>query len=314
MRDTRSDLRLAGAFLLGALVLLVLLVGAVVGLRALSEGTPYHVVFRESVAGLQPSSEVRYHGVVVGTVEAVRLRPGTVEEVLVDIEVDPDFPLREGTRATLQAMGITGFYTLELSGGADAAPLLPAGAVIPAEPSLLSELGGAADEGMALVRRLNRIVAASEDDLVASIRASRQVLEETVRVLAEARAAVASVRAVAEDPALRALPGEALAATTRARQTLEELDLAALTREARLVLERFGRLQEALERTATAVARTADSGGEDARLALADLRRASQDLRRLTRRLRDEPSLLLIRRPRGEGKEIPDDLPALKED
>src|SRR5687768_1403667 len=61
----------------------------------------YRVYFTGSVTGLQVGSAVRYRGVLVGTVESIRIDPTNVERVEVTVALPADLPLKSDVVAQL---------------------------------------------------------------------------------------------------------------------------------------------------------------------------------------------------------------------
>jgi phospholipid/cholesterol/gamma-HCH transport system substrate-binding protein len=107
----------------------------------------YRVYFQESVAGLNLKATVRYRGVQVGQVAAIRLDPNHPDQVDVVLDIERGTPIHRDTIATLSTRGLTGVASVELSGGGQALPLekergqdLP---VIQAGPSLVARLDDA---------------------------------------------------------------------------------------------------------------------------------------------------------------------------
>ena len=79
----------------------------------------YDVRFNDGVTGLPIGGEVRYSGVKVGTVEAIRFDPSSPSAVNVTIKVASrdDFAIRQDSEASLQFSGITGITFILISGG-----------------------------------------------------------------------------------------------------------------------------------------------------------------------------------------------------
>src|ERR1043166_5537771 len=104
----------------------------------------YRIHFAESVSGLALGDPVKFHGVDVGTVEAMSLDPGDARLVQVDVKLRKDAPVKTDTKASLKLKGITGVVMIELSGGAASAKSLlaaiPEGKIpeIPSEKSKVS--------------------------------------------------------------------------------------------------------------------------------------------------------------------------------
>lgn len=137
---------------------------------------PYRVYFQESVAGLNLKAAVRYRGVQVGQVAAIRLNPHNPDQVDVVLDIERGTPIRRDTIATLSTRGLTGVASVELSGGSQSLPLekvpdqeLP---VIQAGPSLVARLDDAFNSILTnfdhLSQRLERLL--SDDNQTALTR------------------------------------------------------------------------------------------------------------------------------------------------
>jgi phospholipid/cholesterol/gamma-HCH transport system substrate-binding protein len=106
----------------------------------------YSIRFSESVSGLSIGEPVRLNGVDVGNVKAMSIDPQDARNVIVDVSLRKDAPIKTDTRATLRMKGFTGVMFVELSGGAPDEQRLvdatPAGQtpVIPSEKSTMTSL------------------------------------------------------------------------------------------------------------------------------------------------------------------------------
>lgn len=119
----------------------LLLVGTLVVLSGVQRevSVPYFIEFDESVSGLAAGSDVRYRGVPVGRVTDIVVT--TTNRIRVRVDIRPSIiHVRQGTTAQLGAAGITGQLYIDLFGGASEGPPLAANQVIPAIPSLFSNL------------------------------------------------------------------------------------------------------------------------------------------------------------------------------
>ncbi|MAT65121.1 MAG: mammalian cell entry protein [Gammaproteobacteria bacterium] len=119
----------------------------------------YQIHMTESVSGLYRDAPVRYHGVEVGKVRALKLNPTDPERVIVTVDIESDIPIRIDTLATLKVQGLTGIASVELAGGKVSSPLLTAAPgqeypVIDTGPSLFSRLDNTLSE---LADNLNRV-------------------------------------------------------------------------------------------------------------------------------------------------------------
>ena len=238
--NTNDDRRKAGVFLAVAAGLLLAVTGTLAGVRFLSRDKTYFAEFHESVSGLEPSSPVKYKGVPVGSVTEIRFDPDDLRRILVRFKVRPDVPMKQGTRALLQPMGITGISYLELYADLPGADDLDPSLAIPSDPGFSSKVAGIAKDLGELVSRLNNFVAKNEENLTYAItdfRASagsiRSSLEKVDALVARAggileegaAAAVAGRKAVEEARlAIEAVRGEVTATGESVRRAVGALE------------------------------------------------------------------------------------------
>ena len=146
--ETKAHHVLIGAFALGMIVLGFLFV-MFLGQYRVTQDAFYDVKFLDSVTGLSVGGEVRYNGVKVGEVAAMRFDPSEPKAVYVTIRVDqrPDFALHEDTEITLELLGITGLTYVHIEGVSPTSPRLPQVTsidgdlpVIVAKPSAIQQL------------------------------------------------------------------------------------------------------------------------------------------------------------------------------
>ena len=122
--ETRASYVLVGAFviaLVGAAFAFVIFLARV---SLETDVTPYVINFTGSVQGLEVGSKVRYRGVPVGSVTAIKIDPKNIANVRVVAEVDEGTPIKEDTVASLALEGITGVASISLSGGTQESPIL----------------------------------------------------------------------------------------------------------------------------------------------------------------------------------------------
>lgn len=137
--------------LVGAFVLLLgaMIIGIAVWLASAGsfhkQYDRYRAIENESVAGLNVNAPVRYNGVEVGRVQAIRLDPVDPGLVNLVLDIEQGTPIKVDTVAILKAQALTGIAYIELSGGApDAAALRPTpgdpNPLIRTKPSLSARL------------------------------------------------------------------------------------------------------------------------------------------------------------------------------
>src|SRR5262245_60874116 len=79
----------------------------------------YEVYFEGSVSGLNRGSTVRYLGVEVGKVVAIRIDKRASDRVQVIADIDSHTPISEATLASLSLQGVTGQLYIDLLANAD---------------------------------------------------------------------------------------------------------------------------------------------------------------------------------------------------
>jgi len=271
----------------------------------------YEIYFEGSVSGLNRGSTVRYLGVEVGRVVAIRIDKRAADRVQVIADIDSQAPISQDTLASLSLQGVTGLLYIDLLAEADSKRRMDP---VPREQypvidsvrsnfdlflsSLPDLVGRAAD----LVDRASRVL--SDENIAAlsstmrNIEAGAATLPATLRdaatVVAEFKASVADVRAAA--------------AGARTLIDSSGPDLAAAAEHIRSISENLATTTNNLDRLMTAHRDDLglflrDSLPEMERL-LRDSRRAAQEFRELSRSLKADPSQLLYE-PSYKGVEIP---------
>jgi len=143
---TRSQKIRLGIFFTLLVLLLIAVFAAVLAPKMFQERDAYYVGFRDvSVTGLQEGSSVKYHGLTVGFVSNISIDPKDIRQVIVELSLEPDVPIKEDTKAEMLYIGITGLKVIELrSGTNESAPLEP-GSYIQAGKSIAESITGRAD-------------------------------------------------------------------------------------------------------------------------------------------------------------------------
>ncbi len=128
----------------------------------------YRIHFPDSVSGLAVGDPVKFRGIDVGTVKAMRIDPDNSRLVLVEVRLRKETPVKTDTRASLALKGITGVVFIELNGGDPAAKTLlavtPQGKVpeIPSEKTglkaMLDELPKLVEKFSAIEDQIKRVV------------------------------------------------------------------------------------------------------------------------------------------------------------
>ncbi|SEN55754.1 phospholipid/cholesterol/gamma-HCH transport system substrate-binding protein [Loktanella fryxellensis] len=156
--ETRAPYLLIGIFtlavLLGSLGFFVWLAGVQVDRQYATYG-----IYFDDVSGLDASGDVRFNGIAVGRVIALRIDPTDPSRVLTTVEIDAATPIRTNTLAQLQSQGVTGVSYISLSGGTpDAAALTDADGGLPIIASRRSTLQSLVEDAPDLVTEATRLL------------------------------------------------------------------------------------------------------------------------------------------------------------
>ena len=271
----------------------------------------YEIYFEGSVSGLNRGSTVRYLGVEVGRVVAIRIDKRAANRVQVIADIDSQAPISKQTLASLSLQGVTGLLYIELLADADLKRKMEP---VPSEQypvidsvqsnfdlflaSLPDLVGRAAEVTDRAARVLSDENIASFTATMKNIEKSSSTLPQTLRdaseVVAQLKTAIGDVRAAAAGArTLVESAGPDLATASARLRTISE-NLATTTANLdRLMSEHREDLGLFLR----------DSLPEMERL-LRDSRQAAQEFRELSRSLKADPSQLLYE-PSYRGVEIP---------
>ena len=285
-----------GAFVMLAVGLLVMFIAIISGRGPEKQMQRYEIRFTGSVAGLDVGGEVRYLGVKVGKVAAIRLVPDKPREVSVIIDVDDRVPIYGNTVATLQLQGITGISFVELRKEGPGREPLPA-----PPPHQLPQIRAANSELEQLARSLPELLDSADAvmDRVSDVLSDQNIARISTLIHQLSRTAEALPALVARiDDTLREYQFAARDARPHLVEVLARLN--AVANE----LEDISRRTEKLYAHNTAVLNAALGGGsEKFERLLNDSQNLVTEMRRLARRLEANPSLL-ISTPPARGVEI----------
>lgn len=145
MNLTKAEKVRLGAFVAVAGTLLVGTVVGLAGVKALEQRDIYTVRFAEQVGGLEVSAQVKYQGLRVGTVSAMRIAPDAPAEIEVELSLEAGTALYEGTVAAMESSGLTGLKVVNIRPGDPRKPKLAPGAQLPAERSFFDRITGQAE-------------------------------------------------------------------------------------------------------------------------------------------------------------------------
>ncbi|MBC3810311.1 MlaD family protein [Undibacterium aquatile] len=163
--ENRSHALIAGFFTI-ALLILAIFIAIWLG-RDKIQRTPYEIVTKSAVSGLNVQAAVRYKGIKVGNVTDIDFDDKNPGQLILRLEVIPDTPVTNATFATLAYQGVTGIAFVQLdedkTAGASV-PLAQDGTTqrIPLRPGVMQNLE---ERGLAiltqteeLTRRINSLL------------------------------------------------------------------------------------------------------------------------------------------------------------
>ncbi len=271
----------------------------------------YEIYFEGSVSGLNRGSTVRYLGVDVGRVVAIRIDKRAADRVQVIADIDSQTPISETTLASMSLQGVTGLLYIDLLADADQKRKMEP---VPSEQypvidsvrsnfdlflsSLPDVVGRAAD----LLDRASDVLSdeniASLSNTVRSIEQGAATFPDTMR---EVTMVVGDLKATLQD--LRST-------AAGARQFMESSgpDLAEAADRIRVLADNLARTSAHFDRLMTDHREDLgmflrDSLPEMERL-LRESRAAAREFSELSRSLKADPSQLLYE-PSYKGVEIP---------
>lgn len=302
--EREANYTAVGAFVLLIVTMASLFVYWYAGSGDARDYTRYEIYFEGSVSGLNRGSTVRYLGVEVGRVAAIRIDRRAADRVQVIADIDSSTPISETTLASLSLQGVTGLLYVDLLADApEARKMTPVPSEkFPVIDSVRSNFDLFLSSLPDLVGRASAVLSDANIDAItrtlASIEQGAASLPDTMR---DARQVVAELKTTLVD---------VRAAAAGARQFIDssgpELTAAA---------ERFRVLADNLARTTGNLDKLMSDHRQDVGLflrdslpelerLLRDSRVAAQEFRELSRSLKADPSQLLYE-PSYRGVEIP---------
>ncbi len=264
----------------------------------------YEIYFTGSVSGLNRGSIVRYLGVEVGRVAAIRIDKRAADRVQVIADIDSQAPISGDTLASLSLQGVTGLLYIDLLANADAKRRM--------EP-VQSEQYPVIDS----VQSNFDLFLASLPDLVG--RASTVLSDENIatfsRMLANIEKSAATLPKTMSDAGevvaeLKTTVTEVRAAAVSARELLDTSgpELSAASLRVREISDNLAKTTANLDRLMTDhredLGLFLRDGLPEMERLLRDSRIAAQEFRELSRSLKADPSQLLYE-PSYRGVEIP---------
>ena len=253
-------------------------------------GKDYRITFR-SVPGLNLGDEVRYGGLLVGSITRLEVDPRDPTRIVVGVRIRQETPVHTDTRAEINQVGLLGAPYLNLVPGTGNAPDVPPGGTILSRDNLsfqdaMSRLAQFLDRADTLLLGVERLAEGSPwdridqsfaglDSLISEMRTGTARMFTGLDATSQQLSALidrSERLVVAIDTAVSSATPELASAQQDMRRTLEEMRLLA------------------------SELRSATDNGDRIEAIVRDLARASDNLARLSTRLERDPSTLLSRR------------------
>jgi len=300
-----------GAFVLLVVVMAVLFVYWYSDAREHRDFTRYEVYFEGSVSGLERGAAVRYLGVDIGRVVAMRIDPRDSSRVQVLVDIDSSAPVSAKTVAELSLQGVTGLLYMDLIQDTGTRRLNAAVSsekypVIRSARSSFDVLLASLPDVVALAsdvaERASRMLSdkniASVSNALANIDKASAALPQTLKdvqvLVADLRGTAAEIKGVAESAngVLGAAGPEVTTAMQRVRVVADNLATAS------------ARLDKLVDENRQDIRGFTREGLPELERFLREGRSAAREFRELSRSLREDPSQLLYQRTQ-QGVEIP---------
>jgi phospholipid/cholesterol/gamma-HCH transport system substrate-binding protein len=309
--EREANYAAVGAFVVLVVIMAVLFVYWYSDSREHRDYTRFEVYFEGSVSGLERGAPVRYLGVDIGRVYAMRIDPRDSSRVQVLVDLDSSAPVSDKTVAELSLQGVTGLLYMDLIQDTGTRRLTRS---VPSEKypvirsarssfdvllaSLPDLVGLASDVADRAARMLSDKNIASVSNALASIdKASAtlpQTLQEVQTLVTELRDAAGEIRAVADqaNDVISTAGPEVVTAMSQVRTVAENLSTAS------------SRLDKLVEENRQDIRSFTREGLPELERFLREGRSAAREFRDLSRSLRDDPSQILYQPP-PQGVEIP---------
>ncbi len=300
-----------GAFVLLVIGMAALFVYWYADSRDARDYTRYEVYFDGSVSGLTRGSTVRYLGVDIGRVVAMRIDPRSATRVQVIVDIDSEAPVSKETVAELSLQGVTGLLYIDLLGKVGTKRL---SAAVPSQrfpvirsvrsnfDAFLATLPEVVSQASEVARRLTLVLSD------ANIRAIADLTQNVDLASRALPGTMVEINSVAKD--LRRMSSDLTQVAATLRQTAGETgpEITATVRRVRVVADNLAsttaRLDEAIQENRADVRGFARDGLPEFERLVRDSREAAAEVQALARSLREDPSQLIYQ-PSERGTEIP---------
>lgn len=216
--EIRAHFVAVGAFVLLMVVLAFVTVLWLARGQLTTQQVRYDIYFTGPVTGLREGASVEYNGVPVGKVREVRIDPGNVEYIRVNVELDSSVVIKADAKANVETNILSGVSFIEIAGGTQEAPVLVAkeGERYPVIASRRSRLANVYARAPQLLDKLNETMERVNDLLDEK---NRRAVAETLENIRTFSSSLAS-----RDKDFAELTGNANSAVQSLNKLLDDVD------------------------------------------------------------------------------------------
>jgi phospholipid/cholesterol/gamma-HCH transport system substrate-binding protein len=317
-RSRAADVKV-GLFVVAALVILVFGSLWVAGSTLLRvRQNTYRVLMTES-AGVEAGDRVRFAGVKVGRIKALRLEPEAEFPVVLEVSIDPRIPVRTDSTARMSSTGLMGTSFLVIEPGSPGAPLLEEGGEIRGQvpagmEEALDHVDAIGEKTVALLDQVSAVLDQVSADLKPILGGAqnllsqentdhiRSILANLDTTMDEATPRITSLLDRLDSLAANLEEGTANVPelTSELNATVKDLHAALGPEGERLValLDSARKMMDSADRSLAIFTENRD----ELEWMVRDFRDTAANLETLSRRLKEQPSSLVFSRPTPERR------------
>lgn len=300
MKNTEARV---GAFIVVCAAVLAITVYFVSKAEFRGKETPYRMYLRNA-GGLEPGTEVLFGGISVGRVTSVRPDPGDLARIEISVGVKQGTPINARSIGKVSTITLLGNPVVAITTGANDAPRLTPGAVIPSQESISMD---------DLERKVAALTDTAQTTLTSVNSDVNNVAADARRVLANlhnltGRANQEHVAAILSntDRTVAQLSSKAGPTLDNVNRTVSNVNrtITVLRQPMLSDLAELNRTLQAADGVASNVQSILLENTENIDYSLENMRMATDNLNDFTRTIKEEPwSLVRIRQP--EDRKVP---------
>jgi phospholipid/cholesterol/gamma-HCH transport system substrate-binding protein len=284
MDVSKAEKARLGVFLIGAAVLLVLVIFALVGKKIFTRKVPYYTRLTESVSGLELGTPVKQNGVDVGNITGIRTDSTDITRSVVTFEVAKGTPIKRDMVASMGSYGITGLKYLELTGGSYSGPDVPVGGEVRSEMSTLGKITQRADSiAYKIDRLLGNVLALTESQGRAQL---EKLVNSSVNLAASLDSLTSDIARIRPGRRMDAILADVEGATASLKDKIRKAEVDETIHEYRKAAEGATGVAQKLDITVLRIQ-------EDLSQSMNNLKETMKNMNAFSRQIRENPSVLL---------------------